>query len=247
MDRAFPRLVAGLLFSAAVAGPAVAGPPYVTDDPEPTDPGRWEIFSFVAGDRVQGATEGEAGLDINYGGAENLQLTLGLPIEYEREHALHRGLGDVEVAAKYRFLRQAEGSALPDVAIFPAVSLPTGTNGFGSRKAGLFLPIWAQKDFGDWSLFGGGGYHVNPGAGSRDFWESGIALTRQFGERLSLGAEVFHQTADEVGGRAFTGVNFGAQYRLNSHWSLLGSGGPGVQNHRDGGDYIFYVALRADY
>ena len=50
---------------------------------------------------------------------------------------------------------------------------------FGTGRVRLLLPMWAQKDFGPWSLFGGGGYMINPGAGNRDFWQSGVALTRQ--------------------------------------------------------------------
>ena len=33
----------------AFARPAVAGPPYVSDDPEPTDYKHWEIYTFSSG------------------------------------------------------------------------------------------------------------------------------------------------------------------------------------------------------
>jgi hypothetical protein len=36
-------------------------------------------------------------------------------------------------------------------------------------------------------------------------------------------------------------------YRLNDHWSLLASGGPGIQNAREEGRYAFYASLKADY
>ncbi|HTX51339.1 MAG TPA: hypothetical protein VME40_18335 [Caulobacteraceae bacterium] len=32
----------------ALPAAAVAGPPYVTDDAEPTDPGHWEIYAYAA-------------------------------------------------------------------------------------------------------------------------------------------------------------------------------------------------------
>src|SRR4051812_43790223 len=57
----------------AAAGPAMAGPPYDTDDPEPTDRGHWEIYAFAAGDRIGGASDGAAGLDLNYGAAPGVQ------------------------------------------------------------------------------------------------------------------------------------------------------------------------------
>lgn len=247
MTRSRFHLAAAALLGAVIAEPAAAGPPYVTDDPVPTETGHWEAFTFVEGGHLGGATEGGAGFDINYGAAKDVQLTLVLPVEYERDHGLHRGLGDVELAAKFLVLHQSEGAAVPDVALFPAISAPTGSNGFGSDKVGVFLPIWAQKDFGEWSLFGGGGYQINPGAGNDDFWQGGVALTRQLTERFSLGAEIYHRTREEIGGKAFTGLNIGAQYQLTDHWSLLASGGPGIQNRREGGDYAFYFSLKADY
>ena len=44
-----------------------------------------------------------------------------------------------------------------------------------------------------------------------------------------------------------TGVNVGALLKLSDHWSLIGAGGPGVQNARTQGQSSFYVALKADY
>ena len=32
---------------------AVAGPPFLTDDPQPTDTGHWEIYNFVQGAHTQ--------------------------------------------------------------------------------------------------------------------------------------------------------------------------------------------------
>jgi hypothetical protein len=59
--------------------PAMAGPPYMTDDPEPTDYKHFEIYNFTNGTATRANTSGEAGIDINYGGAPNLQLTATLP------------------------------------------------------------------------------------------------------------------------------------------------------------------------
>ncbi len=78
--------------------------------------------------------------------------------------------------------------------------LPTASRRFGTGRVRLLLPVWAQKDFGPWSLFGGGGYMINPGAGNRDFWQSGVALTRAVTPRLSLGGEIAHEGPDAVAG-----------------------------------------------
>lgn len=229
-----------------VAAPCVAGPPFETDDPEPTEPGHWEIYGFAAVSRAADETEGEAGLDINYGLAPDVQLTAVLPLSYEREDRGRLGLGDVELAVKVRFLHQREGSLLPDISFFPSVTLPTATNGMGTSRAQLFLPLWLQKDFGPWSLFAGGGLHISSAPDNRNYWSGGIGISRELGERLSLGAEIYHETPDEAGERAFTGVNFGLTYRLDPHWSLLVSGGPGIQHRSDGGRYALYAALKLD-
>src|SRR5438093_11355158 len=53
-----------------------AGPPFVTDDPEPPPPGGWEINIPFILERTPGTTEMDAPLfDLNYG-LPNIQLKL---------------------------------------------------------------------------------------------------------------------------------------------------------------------------
>lgn len=241
-----PRLLLAALL-AALATPALAGPPFVTDDPEPTDLGHWEIYNFVAGSHTPGVTAGEAGLDLNYGAAKDLQLTLVIPAGWEDADRLRVGMGTVEAAAKLKVLHQREGSWRPDVAVFPRFFLPTAGARFGSERLGILLPVWVGKDVGKWSVFGGGGYEINPGPGSRDFWQTGLAVTRTLSDRLTIGAEVYHHTRDTDDGRDFTGANIGVIYKLLDHWSLLAAAGPGIQNPREEGRYAFYLALEATY
>lgn len=229
------------------AVPAAAGPPFFSDDPEPTDPSRWEIYGYLAGTHVAGGTGGEGGLDINYGGARDLQLTAVVPLEYQHQRGTDVALGDVELAVKFRFLHQRPGSAMPDVAFFPRVFVPTAPARFGTGRVGLLLPLWAQKDLGKWSLFGGGGYTLNPGVGQRDYALGGVGVLRRVTDRLSLGAEVYHYTRDAADARAYTAVGVGGLYRLNRHYSLLASAGPGIEHAREQGRYSFYLALKADY
>lgn len=155
----------------------------------------------------------------------------------------HSGFGDMKIGFKYRFLHQREGSWVPDVSLFTKIDLPTAGKRFGSEKVGLQLPFWAQKDWGAWSLFGGGGYVINPGAGQRDYWQSGIALTRAVSKVLSLGGEIYHQSRDADDTHSTTGLGLGASWQVTPHWSLIGSGGP-IIAHRDcSGHYAFYLAL----
>ena len=219
---------------------ALAGPPYQTDDPEPTDTGHWEIYAFSAATFMHGAFEGETGLDLNYGPLPDVQLTATLPIDFSHDGGTHLGAGDVELGVKYRFL-QDERAGLA-VAIFPRIILPTASRRFGTGRVRLLLPVWAQKDFGPWSLFGGGGYTINPGAGNRDFWQGGLALTRTIAPGLSLGAEVVHQGPDEAGARSTTALGAGGIIHVAGPLSLLFSGGP-VFEHRGGTGLNLYVAL----
>jgi hypothetical protein len=243
-----PRWAARLASAAALAwaAPALAGPPYVTDDPVPTDLGHWEVFAYASGVRTPGDTAGEAGVDMNYGAAKDLQLNLVVPAAFDISDGWAGGLGVVQAAAKYRLLHQDEDGIAPDLAIYPRVFIPTARGRFASTRPNLFLPVWGQKDFGPWSVFGGGGWRLNPGPG-KNFWFSGLAVTRDLSSRLNLGVEVYHQTREALEGQDFTGANLGVVYKLTDHWALMASGGHGLQNAASGGDWDFYLALQALY
>jgi len=235
-----------LAYSAALAvvsGTALAGPPYVSDDPEPTDYQHYEIYLFTNGMNARDGTGGASGIDFNYGAAPDLQLTAALPIAYESPTAgsTVANLGNVELAAKYRFLHQAEIGW--DVAVFPRVFLPSASARVGETHASLLLPLWLEKDWGSWSTFGGGGCVINRGGDSQDFCQAGWALTRQVLPNLQLGAEIVHQTADKKGGRASTGIGVGLRYDINENLHLLGYAGPGVQNAAQTARYSWYGSV----
>ena len=60
---------------------ALAGPPYVTDDPEPTETGHFENYLYMQGTRVSGqGFDPGVGIEIDYGAFANTQLTVTLPI-----------------------------------------------------------------------------------------------------------------------------------------------------------------------
>jgi hypothetical protein len=49
--------------------PVLAGPPYLSDDPEPTDYKHYEIYTFGNGTATRDGRSGEMGIDFNYGAA----------------------------------------------------------------------------------------------------------------------------------------------------------------------------------
>jgi hypothetical protein len=228
---------------AATCLPAKAGPPYLSDDPEPTDYRHFEIYTFSNGVATQEGIAGEAGIDFNYGGAPNLQLSATLPVAYDfavSGPALG-GLGNIELAAKYRFLTQ-ESFGL-DVAIFPRVFLSSVSSNVGEQHASFLLPVWLEKDWGQWSAFGGGGCEVNRGGDSQDYCLGGVVVTRQVTSALQVGLEVFHQMPDTVGGVATTSVGTGVRYDLNEYFHLLGYVGRGIQNAQETDRLNWYTSI----
>jgi hypothetical protein len=223
--------------------PAFAGPPFMSDDAEPTDYQHFEIYTFTDGTRTRDGASGEAGIDFNYGIAPDLQLTAVLPLAYDSPASGPGAadLGNVELAVKYRFLHQDDFGL--DVAIFPRVFLPSGSPEVGERHVSLLIPLWVEKDWGKWSMFGGGGCTIDNGGGSQDFCMTGWALTRQVIPDLQLGAEIVHQTPGTKGGRQSTGIGAGFRYDLNEHYHLLGYAGPGLQNAGQTDQVSWYTSV----
>jgi hypothetical protein len=232
---------AGATAALLAATAANAGPPYDTDDPEPTELHHWEIYAFTGGERADGLLDGKAGLDLNYGAAPGVQLTATLPVDFETGAGTRIDRGDLEVGVKYRFLNREKSGF--SAAIFPRLILPTAARGFGTGRVQMLLPLWAQKDLGPWSVFGGGGYTINPGLGNRDFWLGGLTVTRSISPRVSLGGEVTRQGPDSVGAGATTSLGFGGIWSLKAPFAILASAGPQWQDGRRGTGFHGYIAL----
>jgi hypothetical protein len=215
-----------------VAAPALAGPPFVTDDPEPDETGHWEVYAFSDGAFQRDAATGVGpSVEVNYGAAPEVQLHLIANLAYDAPHGgpAAYGLGDTELGVKYRLFDPGKDSALPQIGVFPLVELPSGSarRGLGAGYVDVFLPVWVQKDFGKWTTYGGGGYWINRGPGARNYWFAGWLLQRQVTDRLMLGGEVFHTTSAMVGRGGTTGFSLGGQYDFDEHHHLLFSVGHG--------------------
>ena len=231
------------LATVLMARAALAGPPYVSDDPEPTDYKHFEIYTFNSGTATRGDIGGASGIDFNYGAAPDLQLTATLPAGFDNPAAgtASFGPGNIELAAKYRFLHQDSFGL--DVSVFPRVFLPSPTRNIGNPTASLLLPVWVQKDWsGGWSAFGGGGCVVS-GRASQDFCMTGGVVTYQLLPKLQLGAEMFHQTADGSGTPATTSVGLGARYDINDTYHLLGYVRRGIENTDATDQYSWYASV----
>lgn len=252
LDRWLAAPLGNLALCLALLVPAVAlaGPPFRTDDPEPVEQGHWEIYEFSTATHVAGDTTGTlSGIDANYGAAPELQLHTTLPIAFDNPSsgATVVGYGDTEFGFKYRFLTEDENGWRPQMAIYPAIDLPTGNaaRNLGTGRTHVGLPVWVQKSLGgDWTTFAGVEYWINPGAGNRDYWYVGWALQRQVAKDLAVGAEIFNQTSSAQGVKDQTGFNLGITYDLSEHYHLLLSAGQGVQNRSTTNTFSYYAALQ---
>lgn len=231
------------LFSACAAAPAFAGPPYQSDDPEPTEYQHYEIYGFTSTAHTPEGWAGVAGIDFNYGATRDIQLTAVLPVEYDHSSsgALIGGVGNIELAAKIRVAHQADIGW--DIAVFPRVFLPSASDRLGEDHASFLLPVWIGRDDGPWSTFGGGGCALHQGGDARNFCQAGWALTREVTPALRLGGEAFYQTADTRGAHASTSIGVGAIYDINDTLHVLGSLTRQVGDVDDGPRTSFYASL----
>lgn len=228
-DRLTPgkiSLLAALLL--AVTRPVLAGPPFATDDPVPVDYQHWEIYLGTMHTETGDGWAGTAPhLEVNYGAFTNVQLHLAVPLAYDApaHDGPHYGLGDTELGVKYRFVQETE--RFPQIGIFPLLEVPTGraSQGLGGGHVQAFLPVWLQKSFGRWTVYGGCGYGINPGAGNRDWGFGGALVQYQVADQVAVGGEIYHRTAAESGGRGDTAFNVGAVIDFNEHQHLLFSAG----------------------
>lgn len=208
---------------------AWAGPPFVTDDPEPVEFRHWELYIASAYDNGGGVTTGTAPhIEVNYGAARDTQVHLIAPLAYTEPPGIpsRYGPGDVELGVKYRFVH--ETSCYPQAGVFPLVELTTGdsSQGLGSGHASAFIPVWLQKSFGPWTTYVGGGYWFNKtAAGDKDFWQTGWELQRDLSKVLTFGGEIFVFSPKTEGGRGETGLNAGAMINFSEEHHLLFSVG----------------------
>jgi hypothetical protein len=229
--------------------PGFRGAAVYQDDPEPTEYQHYELYFFSQGTHSMGEISGVVppSCDCNYGGLPNVQLHFhpGMAIARESGTPLQWGPGDTEFGAKYRFIEQDKATWLPSVAIYPLLEAPTGDarRGLGTGRLHAFVPLWVQKDFADWTTFGGGGYWINPGPGNKNHWFAGWVLERKITDKLTLGAELFHQTPDKIGGMQSTGFNIGGIYDFTDHYHFLFSVGRGLQHAKKTNEISWYIGF----
>jgi hypothetical protein len=223
-----------LVYSLLVATPALAGPPFDTDDPEPVDFLHWEFY--LASIQHFQRSESDATLphvEINYGAFPNVQLHIVAPMGYVRSDGrTSYGFGDIELGVKYRFIEETDDT--PQIGTFPLVELPTGDSnmGLGNGHTQFYLPIWIQKSWGDFTTYGGTGFWYNPGVGQKNWIFAGWEAQYAFSKVFTLGGEIVYHTADTQSSGSEVAFNVGGYINLNENDHLLFSVGRTM--HGDG-------------
>lgn len=240
------------LVPAALLWTAVhAGPPFVTDDPEPVDLHAWEInYGATWLRNTDGYGGALPGIDLNYGALRNLQLHAQPQLAYARGPGGRAvGLGDLELGAKYRFTDPDQPRSDWMVSVYPMLELPTGSarRGLGAGASSVYLPLWLQTTRGKWTVFGGGGYWLERGSGARNAWAGGVTALYQVDEGLQLGAEFFGATSRHVDEGGATGFNLGGILELRKGLALLFSAGRGLRNAAQSNKGAAYLGLRTSF
>ena len=222
---------------------AWAGPPFLTDDPQPVEFQHWEFYLASTDFKTTGGWVGDGPhVEINYGVVPNVQLHLIAPVAYNSPSSGngHYGYGDTELGVKFRFVQETR--SIPMVGIFPLLEVPTGSEreGLGTGRVHALLPVWLQKTWGPWTAYGGGGYEINPGVGLQNYGFVGGVLQNQVAKPVLVGVEVYHQTASEVGGRDETAFNVGTVIDLSEAHHLLFSAGRSINGPTDFQCYFAY-------
>jgi hypothetical protein len=242
-------LLAWAVISACCAFPALAGPPFVTDDANTPDANHFEINLAAQYTKFQGGSVGAMpSLEVNYGVTDKLQIAILTPLTMAQADGsgTNIGLGDVELGVKYRFIDSDDSGWRPGIAFAPSIVMPSGSEarGLGSGQIQAFLPIWLSKEFAQWTVFGGGGYNINPGFDRLNWWFTGIGVARELSSKWTVGAEIFHATPTDRGATDDTAFNVGAIYNISDTHHLMMSIGRNIINAKENNALSVYIGYQ---
>jgi hypothetical protein len=219
----------GLGMLALTSAPAWAGPPLVTDDPVPSPWQHWEIVTPLTLESASGDHVFQTpGLDMNYGGGKNLQVTLGTGFEWNRPVTGDSPRwSDLELAAKYRFLSWGREDHHTQIAIFPRIIVPGSAtwNTVGWSSVDRRWPVVWLRELGPRTrLYGEVHVTMLHEPSERSPWFAGVAFERDASERWMLTGEAYGQEAESRALSDVRGFNVGFVRKLLGSKSDADSG-----------------------
>jgi len=224
-------ILIGLLFSTAIQ-PLMAGPPFITDDPETVEYKHWEYYIATINTFNPEISVGTSPhVEVNYGLVPEVQVHLILPFNYDdsRQHGFNLGYAYTELGVKYRFVKETDDC--PQIGTFPIIEIPTIRNSeFSNGLTQLFIPVWAQKSWGKLTTYGGAGYWINPGTNNHNWLFTGWLVQYDFSKLVTLGGELYYHTADAVGSSSTLAFNVGGSINASDQFHVIFSIGHSLIN-----------------
>jgi hypothetical protein len=223
------RVILIALFSAiTVSESAFAGPPYVTDDTDTPSRRAWEINISYVQQRTGDPRSAQTPIfDINYGLRDPIQLKFEVPMMYVSTNGAtnEAGIGDAKAGVKWRFLE--ETARLPQLAIYPAVSFPTGSEsrGLGAGSVFYYLPLILEKNWGPWMAYANAGWARQAETQTTNYGYYGATLSRETFKPLRIGVELYGNGKTNTDGAKNMGWNAGFEWEIVDSFAILASGG----------------------
>ncbi len=225
---------------------AFAGPPLLTDDTGLPGDKKWEINVGLTADKRDDETHYTTPtLDINYGIGEHIQLNYSVSwiLLDSKDEGSKNGLGNSEVAVKWRFLDENRNDVA--VSVYPRLIFnnPTSSADRGLVDRGIVfrLPVQMEKKIGIIEINIEVGHDFRQRGG--DDWIYGLALKYAEIKGLEALAEVFG-TANNSFKRHEAVFNLGLRYDLGKNCSLLASAGRSFHSEMDQPNLLLYAGIQ---
>jgi len=212
----------------------IAGPPFLTDDPDPVQFKHWEYY-ISSQNTFNSSTKNATGtlphFEVNYGLVPNVQIHMILPLNYSysASHFSAYGYANTELGIKYRFVKETNNC--PEIGTFPVLQIPTINNSaLSTGRMQLFIPVWFQKSWDKLSSYTGCGYWINPGTDNKNWIFVGWQVQYEFSKLITLGTEVYYHTADSKESSHSSGFNLGGFLNFSEKFHFLFSVGHSITN-----------------
>ena len=224
----------------------LAGPPILTNDTGTPGPGKWETNLGFSGEKRRDTTlYNTPALDLNCGVGDRIQLNYSVSwvVLYASGEGAKSGLGNSEVAVKWRFLDEDKnGMALSVYPRFIFNNIASSADrGLVDRGTVFRLPFQMEKKIGMIIINPEIGHDFRQEGG--DEWLYALAVKYDEIKGTEALAEVFG-TADNSFKKQKNVVNIGIRKDLSENFSLHASAGRSLRRDPDQPTLLSYVGFQ---
>jgi hypothetical protein len=244
------QVLVSLSILIAIYGPALAGPPLLTDDTGTPGDRHWEInLAYTLDKRHTETTHEVPILDFNYGVGDNIQLKYEVPwlVLHERDAGTKSGLGKSVVGVKWRFLD--EKRYVVSMSVYPQCEFnnPTSSSdrGLVDKGTDVLLPLQVSKRIGQIWVNGEIGYMFRQHFD--DEWLYALSSGYQIRENLTFLGEIHCNSTNNFDENEVV-FNMGTQWDLNKTCGILASVGRSLYNSKgDDVEFMSYLGVQFLY